>query len=154
MVHIVKQNMVDTAPQAAEAGGSWSTIAKGYHEPTSTDSPVVRSTVGASGPTTELEGRVHALQSRRLLRGWVKNLFATLDSDLDGRLSEAELAAQTGTDLAKTMIIVMDTNRDGKLSQVEVRDYFDQEAAKAFEEQGVPEWEFLQGIVETLGITA
>jgi len=153
MVHIVKQNMVEAASPAADAAGSWSTIAKSYQQPGATDSPVMRPTVG-SGPSTELEGRVHALQSRRLLRGWVKDLFALLDTDMDGRLSEAELAAQTGVELAKQMINVMDTNRDGKLSQVEVRDYFDQEAAKAFEEQGVPEWEFLQGIVETLGITA
>jgi Ca2+-binding EF-hand superfamily protein len=162
MVQIVKQSMQSgvapaaaaPAPAAQEVGSSWTSIAKAYHEPTAVNSPVVRPQVPSSGPTTELEGRVHALQSRRLLRGWVKDLFSRLDSDLDGRLSQSELAAETGVELARQMILVMDKNRDGKLSQVEVRDYFDDEAAKMLANSGMPEWQYLQGIVDQLGITA
>jgi len=160
MVQIVKGHMTeaDTAAPAApvpqlaqKVGSSWSTIAQAYQEPAPTDSPVLRT---SDGPTNELEGRVHALQSRRLLRSWVKDVFTELDSDMDGRLSEVELSVKTGIEMARAMIAEMDRNRDGKLSQVEMRDYFDNEAAKALESKGIPEWEYLAAVVQNLGITA
>jgi Ca2+-binding EF-hand superfamily protein len=140
------------APLAKQSGSAWKAIATSYDEAPAA-SPVVRAKVtGAKGPVGELEGRVHALQSRRLLRGWVKDLFAELDSDMDGRLSEDELSVSCGRPMAQQMIREMDRNKDGKLSQVEVRDYFDSEATKATQEKGIPEWEYLQSAVKMLGL--
>merc|ERR1712166_1194883 len=141
-------------PVSQQSGAAWKAIATSYEEAPAA-SPLVRPTVtAAKGPVPELEGRVHALQSRRLLRGWVKDLFAELDADMDGRLSEDELSSSCGRPMAKQMIQEMDRNQDGKLSQVEVRDYFDSEATKATQEKGIPEWQYLQSVVEMLGITA
>jgi Ca2+-binding EF-hand superfamily protein len=141
-------------PVSQQSGAAWNAIATSYEEAPAA-SPIVRPTVtAAKGPVPELEGRVHALQSRRLLRGWVKDLFAELDADMDGRLSEDELSSSCGQPMAKQMIQEMDRNQDGKLSQVEVRDYFDSEATKATQEKGIPEWQYLQSVVEMLGITA
>merc|ERR1711998_708796 len=158
MVRTVKKQLADAKPTPAPVTepvtGSWTAIAKSYTEPLPR-APVARPALsGNKGPTPELEGRVHALQSRRLLRQWVKDLFSQLDTDMDGRLSEDEIASQAGRQMAKDMIAAMDRNKDGKLSQVEMRDFFDAEAARATEEKGIPEWEFLDSVVKMLGIDA
>jgi Ca2+-binding EF-hand superfamily protein len=152
-MHLASENQPAPAPAAKpQSGAAWKAIATSY-EPAPAPSPVVRPKVtAAKGPVPELEGRVHALQSRRLLRGWVKELFAELDADMDGRLSEEELSSSCGLQMARQMIKEMDRNQDGKLSQVEVRDYFDAEATKAVHEKGIPEWEYLQSVVEMLKI--
>merc|ERR1711865_745731 len=152
-MHLASENQPAAAPSAKpQSGAAWKAIATSY-EPAPAPSPVVRPKVtAAKGPVPELEGRVHALQSRRLLRGWVKELFAELDADMDGRLSEEELSSSCGLQMARQMIKEMDRNQDGKLSQVEVRDYFDAEATKAVHEKGIPEWEYLQSVVEMLKI--
>merc|ERR1712166_1562623 len=101
------------APQPVQkVPNTWTSIAEAYQEPSPTDSPMLRT----ADPSNELEGRVHALQSRRLLRSWVRDVFTELDTDHDGRLSEAELGVKTGMEMARAMIVEMDTNRDGKLS--------------------------------------
>jgi len=96
-----------------------------------------------------LEGRVLAVQSRRIIRSKIKDLFARLDSDRDGRLSVAELASAFGDAMARRIQATLDRNSDGRVTQYEMRRFFDDECSKAVE-SGVPEYKYLEGIVEML----
>jgi len=96
-----------------------------------------------------LEGRVLAVQSRRIIRSKIKDLFARLDSDRDGRLSVAELASAFGDAMARRIQATLDRNSDGRVTQYEMRRFFDDQCSKAVE-SGVPEYKYLEGIVEML----
>jgi len=97
----------------------------------------------------DLEGRVVSVQCRRIIRSRIKELFAILDKDMDGRLSMSELTEAFGPEFAQRLMITLDRNQDGYVSQYEMRRFFDEEATAA-QAQGVPEFEYLEGVVSML----
>jgi Ca2+-binding EF-hand superfamily protein len=99
-----------------------------------------------------LEGRVLAVQSRRIIRSKIKELFTRLDIDQDGRLTVSELASAFGDGMARRIEVTLDRNHDGRVTQYEMRRFFDDECSKAVE-SGVPEFKYLEGIVEMLEST-
>jgi len=102
-----------------------------------------------SADVASLEGRVLAVQSRRIIRSKIKDLFARLDTDKDGRLTVPELSVAFGDSLARRIHSTLDRNHDGRVTQYEMRRFFDDECSKAVE-SGVPEYKYLEGIVEML----
>jgi Ca2+-binding EF-hand superfamily protein len=96
-----------------------------------------------------LEGRVLAVQSRRIIRSKIKDLFARLDTDKDGRLTIPELASAIGDSMARRIRQTLDRANDGRVTQFEMRKFFDDECSKAVE-NGLPEYRYLEGIVEML----
>jgi len=103
----------------------------------------------ATAEVASLEGRVLAVQSRRIIRSKIKDLFSRLDRDKDGRLTVSELASAFGDGMARRIQETLDRNHDGCVTQYEMRRFFDEECSKAVE-SGVPEYKYLEGIVEML----
>jgi Ca2+-binding EF-hand superfamily protein len=103
----------------------------------------------ATSDVASLEGRVLAVQSRRIIRSKIKDLFGRLDTDRDGRLTVRELASAFGEAMARRISATLDRNNDGRVTQYEMRRFFDDECAKAVE-SGVPEHKYLEGIVDVL----
>lgn len=143
------------APPAAPAAPEtppkvpWSAYSSLYAS-RSPDASVSMVAVGPDqGDIADLEGRVVSVQCRRVIRSRIKELFGILDKDLDGRLSVPELAEAFGRDFAQQLVVALDRNQDGYVSQYEMRRFFDDEAAAAAA-QGVPEFEYLQNIVNML----
>jgi len=136
------------AENRSVAKSGWTTYSSLYESKGPVDTPVTMVEVG-DGPVATLEGRVLAVQSRRIIRSKIKDLFARLDSNKDGRLSLDELAAAFGSSAAQRLQATLDRNHDGNVTQYEMRRFFDDECRKAVE-SGVPEYEYLESIVTML----
>jgi len=107
------------------------------------------SSPGVSSDIASLEGRVLAVQSRRIIRSKIKDLYGRLDTDNDGRLMLSEIAATFGQSVAQRLKATLDPNNDGRVTQYEMRRFFDQECSQAVE-NGHPEHKYLEGIVDML----
>jgi len=137
------------APKSPTQG--WTTYSSLYESTSApVDAPMTKVSVTKDNTqVASLEGRVLAVQSRRIIRSKIKDLFARLDGDKDGRLSHSELAVAFGDALSRRIIQTLDRNHDGRVTQYEMRRFFDDECAKAVE-SGVPEYKYLEGITEML----
>merc|ERR1712178_72672 len=138
MVQIVAGNLkpaVEPTRQTTAASGPAPTARKQgfvanrsqYQQAAKTREPV---TVNAGGDVASLEGRVLAVQSRRIIRSKIKDLFARLDSDNDGRLTSEELASAFGANVAGRIQASIDGSSGGKVTQYEMRRFFDDECGK------------------------
>jgi len=141
-----QQDMIDSFMAKESHPAARAALAKPAPAPTRT-APSEK--VAQNSDVASLEARVLAVQSRRIIRSKIKDLFVRLDSDRDGRLSTAELATAFGTSNARRIEATLDRNGDGRVTQFEMRRFFDDECKKAVE-SGVPEYKYLEGIVEML----
>lgn len=103
----------------------------------------------ASSDIASLEGRVLAVQSRRIIRSKIKDLFNRMDTDNDGRLTLDELRSALGVQLVECIQATLDPSNDGRVTQYEMRRFFDQECSSAVH-NGIPEHRYLEGIVDML----
>lgn len=128
----------------------WTAYSSLYDSKGPSDAPVSKVSVKKdNSDVASLEGRVLAVQSRRIIRSKIKDLFSRLDSDKDGRITIPELASAFGDSMARRIQGSLDRNHDGRVTQYEMRRFFDDECSKAVE-SGVPEYKYLEGIVEML----
>merc|ERR1719424_1696276 len=88
------------APAPAKKEG-WSAYSNLYGSKSPTEQPMKKQAVSGSDEVATLEGRVLAVQSRRIIRSKIKDLFAKLDSDKDGRITIPELASAFGDSMAR-----------------------------------------------------
>jgi len=138
------------AARAAGGKEGWTAHSSLYDSKGPSDAPVSKVQVKPDKTdVASLEGRVLAVQSRRIIRSKIKDLFARLDSDKDGRITIPELASAFGDSMARRIQGSLDRNHDGRVTQYEMRRFFDDECSKAVE-SGVPEYKYLEGIVEML----
>lgn len=135
------------APVAKPTG--WSAYNNLYSSKTASEAPMRKVEVQGNDEVASLEGRVLAVQSRRIIRSKIKDLFARLDSDKDGRLTAQELSAAFGSQIAQRIQKSMDANHDGRVTQFEMRRFFD-DSCQAAVQSGVAEYKYLEGIVEML----
>jgi Ca2+-binding EF-hand superfamily protein len=137
------------APRAAPAPAKkegWTATRSQYQAPAVPEPIRVQP---GGGDVASLEGRVLAVQSRRIIRSKIKDLFAKLDGDNDGRLTAEEVARGLGAATASRILSSTDGSNGGKVTQYEMRRFFDDECGKAVE-SGVPEYKYLEGIVGML----
>ena len=103
-------------PAAADKPSGWSAYNNLYSSKTATEAPMRKVEVHGNDEVATLEGRVLAVQSRRIIRSKIKDLFARLDTDKDGRLTASELTTAFGAQIAQRIQKSMDANHDGKIS--------------------------------------
>jgi Ca2+-binding EF-hand superfamily protein len=141
-----------TAPPARRAVPSqgWTAYKNMYEDPTApVDVPVQKVTpTRDNSDVASLEGRVLAVQSRRIIRSKIKDLFARYDTDKDGRLTFSEVTSALGDSVATRIRATTPAGAD-KVTQFEMRRFLDDECSRAVE-RGVPEYKFLENIVEML----
>jgi Ca2+-binding EF-hand superfamily protein len=94
-----------------------------------------------------LEGRVLAVQSRRIIRSKIKDVYARFDSDKDGRLTKAQVTSAFGDAMSRRIMATLQPRDGERVTQYQMRRFFDDECTKAIE-SGVPEYKFLEGIVQ------
>jgi len=144
----------EPAPPAPSSPGpsrdGWTAYSSLYKSKTPTDAPVAKvAVVPDNTDVASLEGRVLSVQCRRIIRSKIKDLFARLDKDNDGRLSVVELSSAFGSSVAQQIVATLDRNNDDQVTQYEMRRFFDDQCTQATA-SGVPEYKYLEGVVEML----
>jgi len=140
------------ATEAVEAPTrqGWTAYSSLYSSKTPSEGTVSKVSVTQDNTdVASLEGRVLSVQCRRIIRSKIKDLFARLDTDKDGKLSVAELTAAFGTVVARRLVANLDRNNDQHVTQYEMRRFFDDECTQATA-AGQPEYKYLEGVVEIL----
>jgi len=154
LVQVVAGNIQPAAAPAPKAAPKstegWTSYSGLYESKTVAAAPSTRVVPNkATAEVASLEGRVLAVQSRRIIRSKIKDFFGRFDIDRDGRLTISELASAFGDGMARRIVETLDRNHDGRVTQYEMRRFFDHECNKAVE-SGVPEYKYLEGIVEMM----